>query len=178
MKTSPFYLLILAGLVLVAPLRAEDAKEPATKESAAAKEPTEAELHAKFKETMTAVVMSGRWCSLKDGVLGENKDDRYDIVGVEKAKGDDDWTISVRMKRGGQEFVLPLPIQVKWAGDTAVIVVNDLKMPGGNAYSGNAYSARVLVYGNTYAGTWSGGDHGGLLNGVITKAPAAKLETK
>jgi hypothetical protein len=25
-----------------------------------------------------------------------------------------------------------------------------------------------LIYEKTYAGTWTGGDHGGLLNGVIT----------
>jgi hypothetical protein len=33
---------------------------------------------------------------------------------------------------------------------------------------GGPYSARVLVYENTYAGTWNAGDHGGLLSGVIT----------
>jgi hypothetical protein len=26
----------------------------------------------------------------------------------------------------------------------------------------------VLIYDNTYAGTWSGGDHAGLMNGIIT----------
>jgi hypothetical protein len=53
---------------------------------------------------------------------------------------------------------------VKWAGDTAVIILDQIALPGGGVYS-----ARVMVYGNTYAGTWSGGDHGGLLNGVITQ---------
>jgi hypothetical protein len=96
---------------------------------------------------------------------------------VEKGTGDD-WTFNVRLKRGEMAFVAPIPVQVKWAGDTAVITVNDLKMPGGNAYGGTAYSARVLVYDNTYAGTWSGGDHGGLLKGVITKAAAPIAETK
>jgi hypothetical protein len=184
MKTSPLSLLVLAGLIFAAPLRAQEketapAKEPAAgKEAATVKEGSgTAELHTKFKEMMSGVVMSGRWCSLKDGVLGEEKDDRYDIVNVEKATGDD-WTFHARLKRGDRDFVVPLTVQVKWAGDTAVIIVNDLKMPGGNAYGGTAYSARVLVYDKTYAGTWSGGDHGGLLKGVITKAPAPKPETK
>jgi hypothetical protein len=53
--------------------------------------------------------------------------------------------------------------QVKWAGDTAVIIVDDFALPGSSTYS-----ARVMVYEQTYAGTWSAGDHGGLLSGVIT----------
>lgn len=55
-------------------------------------------------------------------------------------------------------------MQVKWAGDTPVITLDDVGMPGDKS----AYSARVLVYDKTYAGTWSGGGHAGLLNGVIT----------
>jgi hypothetical protein len=54
-------------------------------------------------------------------------------------------------------------VEVKWAGDTAVIIVDKLQYPGGGTYS-----ARVLFYEHTYAGTWSGGDHGGLMSGVIT----------
>ena len=65
----------------------------------------------------------------------------------------------------------PIPVFVKWAGDTAVITLDNVGFPGGDSYS-----ARVLIYGNTYAGSWSGGNHAGLLNGLITTAtnpPAA-----
>jgi hypothetical protein len=67
------------------------------------------------------------------------------------------------MKYGQREIIAPLPIQVKWAGDTAVIVVDNLSIP-----NGGTYSARVLFYGKTYAGSWSGGEKGGLLTGIIT----------
>jgi hypothetical protein len=53
---------------------------------------------------------------------------------------------------------------VLWAGDTAVISLTDLAIPGVGTYT-----ARVLVHGDTYAGTWSGGEHAGLLNGVIQR---------
>ena len=139
------------------------------------------ELEAKFKETMTAATMSGRWCPLKDGVLGAEKDDKYTIVSVEKKNGSS-WVINARMKYGEREVVAPIPVQVKWAGDTAVIIVDQLRVPGGAAqggagYGGTAYSARVLIHDHTYAGTWSGGDHAGLMNGIITNdkaAPASK----
>lgn len=154
MKTNLFTAAALA-ISLTTPLRAEDAA------------PKAEELEAKFKEAMTAVTMSGRWCPLKDGVLGAEKEDKYTIVSAEKVKGDM-WTINARLHYKKLELVVPVPVQVKWAGDTAVIVVDKMTIPGAG-YGGAAYSARVLIHEGTYAGTWSGGDHGGLMNGVITK---------
>ena len=120
-------------------------------------------LEATFKATMTRATMSGRWCGIKDGKLTPEKEDKYTIVSVNKLGGDA-WIIHTRIQYGEKDFTVPLPIQVKWAGDTPVITVDGMTMPGGKT----AYSARVLVYDKTYAGTWSGGDHAGLLNGVIT----------
>ena len=51
------------------------------------------------------------------------------------------------------------------AAGKRVIIVDDVGVPGSGSYS-----ARVLVYRDTYAGSWTGGDHGGLMNGVITNA--------
>jgi hypothetical protein len=53
-----------------------------------------------------------------------------------------------------------------------VIVVDNLTMPGGK----RSYSARVLFYNHTYAGTWSGGEHGGLLSGIITNEKEEKSD--
>lgn len=58
-----------------------------------------------------------------------------------------------------------MPVQVKWAGDTPVLIVDNLAVPGGATYS-----ARVMFYGKTYSGSWTGGTHGGLLHGVVTNA--------
>ena len=154
------------GLVLCSLVRAQETKSP-----------TQEQLEAKFKETMAAVTLSGRWCSLKDGMLGESKEDKYTILGVEKVSGDS-WVINARLQYGKRDVVAPIPVQVKWAGDVAVIIVDKLQIPGPAGYGGTAYSARLLIHENTYAGHWSGGDHGGLMNGVITKDTAAKAEPK
>jgi hypothetical protein len=100
--------------------------------------------------------------------MGPEKEDKYTIVGATKIGGDS-WIINARIQYGSRDFVAPIPVKVKWAGDTPVIVVDKIPMPGGGVYS-----ARVLFYEHTYAGTWSGGDHGGLLNGVITNEPGDK----
>ena len=126
-------------------------------------------LEAKFKATMTSATMSGRWCPLKDGVLGAEKDDKYSIVGVEKVSGSS-WVVNASM-RG---VVIPIPVQVKWAGDAAVMIVDHLQLPGANGYAGGAtYSARLMIHEHTYSGTWSGGDHGGMMSGIITNSESA-----
>ena len=120
------------------------------------------DLEAKFKNTLTKATFSGRWCGIKDGKLTPEKEDKYTIVGVTKLGGEM-WIINARIQYGEKDFVAPIPVQVKWAGDTPVITLDNVGLPGGNSYS-----ARVLIYNQTYAGTWSGGDHAGLLNGIIT----------
>ncbi len=140
----------------------------ATAPLAEAQEAGAAELEAKFQESMTGVTMSGRWALIKDGELGPEKPEKYTIVSVAKTGGDS-WVINARIRYGQQDIVAPIPVQVKRAGDTAVIIVNNLAVPGGGTYS-----ARVLIHDGAYAGTWSGGNHGGLLNGLIAKTVEAK----
>ena len=129
----------------------------------AQEQPALNEAETKFKELLINCTMEGRWTPLEDGVLGEEKKDKYSIVSAAKLKGDT-WVISAKMKYGEKEMTIPLPVEVKWAGNTAVLVVDNLQMPGGRSYS-----ARVLFYEKTYAGSWKGGDKGGLLSGIIVK---------
>ena len=132
---------------------------PATPETP---KPTAGELEARFKATLTRATLSGRWCAVQDGKLGPDKEDKYTVLAVTKLGGDS-WLVSARVQYGTADFVAPIPVQVKWAGDTPVITLDNVGLPGGKSYS-----ARVLIYEKTYSGTWSGGDHGGLLHGVIT----------
>jgi hypothetical protein len=123
---------------------------------------TPEQLEATFNAMLTKATLTGHWCSTKDGKLSPEKEDKYNIVSANKVGGDK-WVINARLKMNGRETVVPIPAEVKWAGDTAVLSVDDLKYPGAGTYS-----ARVLFHEHTYAGTWSGGDHGGLLYGIIT----------
>lgn len=163
MKTTFLLAAIVLGLC-GGQLASTQETKPATPAPAAPAKPkaTQEELEAKFKATLTKSIMAGRWCSLKDGVMGPEKEDKYTIQSVTKLKGDE-WVIVSRIQYGKRDYDAPIPIKVKWAGDAAVIIVDNVPVPGGGIYS-----ARVMVYENTYSGSWSGGDHGGLLNGVIT----------
>lgn len=162
MKTSILLSAVALCLAFVSPTTAQETKKV---EDASAKTGQEA-LEAEFIASMTNATMSGRWTGIKDGALTPEKTDTYDIISVAKVSGDN-WLVNARIRYGKLDLVAPVPVQVKWAGDTAVIGLTDMAIPGIGTYS-----ARVLIYKGTYAGTWSGGGHGGLMSGLI--APTKK----
>jgi hypothetical protein len=185
MNTNPTETLLLSfiaaiGLVLSQNSSAQDAKpanpEATAKQAEAAKKPNDTPKQAndfqkatpvdpetRFKALLTKAFLAGRWAPLKDGELGEERTgDKYNIVSVTKGSGEN-WTVNAKMKYREQEVVLPIPVQVKFAGDTAILIVDKLSIPGGGTYS-----ARLLFYERTYSGTWSGGRGGGMLYGTIT----------
>lgn len=122
------------------------------------------EQEAKFIATMTNATLKGRYCGIKDGQLTPEKEDTYTIASVTKLDGDK-WTINARMPYGGKTIDLPIPAVVKWAGDTPVMIFDNISMG-----TPRAYSARIMVYEKTYSGWWTAPDHGGLLTGTITNA--------
>jgi hypothetical protein len=124
-------------------------------------------LDARFTETMNDVLMTGYFTT--DG-RDENQPlqkEQYLIKSVRKLRGEL-WLFQARWKYGDREVTLPLPLTVKWAGDTPVITLTDLTIP-----KLGTFTARVLIHGDRYAGTWQHGDKGGHLFGTITKPPPA-----
>ena len=169
MKSVPLLTLLTIGLSLAFSAFAQEDKPAAEKSDAPkeeAKKPTltQEELEAKFIATLTKATMSGRWCLIHKGKLTPEKEDKYTISRVTKGK-DGVWFMMTRIQYGNFDATLPVPVKVEWAGDAPVIIVDGISMPGG----GNTYSARVIVYEDSYAGTWSGGKVKGLLSGMITR---------
>jgi hypothetical protein len=128
--------------------------------------PSEAERNRVFTESMANITLAGQSTRLsKEGVFGP---ERYHIQGVNHVSGDT-WLLRARWDYHGTEITVPIPLQIKWAGDdTPVITLTDLAIPGVGTYS-----ARVVLYRDQYAGTWNGKDEGGQLFGRIER-PTAK----
>jgi hypothetical protein len=99
-----------------------------------------------FRQMMTGVTLAGRFTSLKSDKIVE---DKYTIEKVSKVSGDL-WLIHARIQYGDHDVTAPVPVNVLWAGDTPVLTLTDVGVPGMGAYT-----ARVLVYRGQYAGTWS-----------------------
>jgi hypothetical protein len=60
-------------------------------------------------------------------------------------------------------------VEVRWAGDTAVIMLTNVSLPGMQG----KFSTRLLIDGDRYAGTWSHDKVGGHMWGSIKKQPPA-----
>lgn len=119
------------------------------------------ELEAQFTQMMTGVTLVGHSTLLsKDGISGN---EHYAIDKVSKIAGDT-WLIQARIQYGSHEVPCPVPVKIKWAGDTPMITLTDLAIPGVGTYT-----ARVLLYRDQYAGTWSGHNNGGQIFGKIVR---------
>jgi hypothetical protein len=151
-RSAAFAACILAATVMTGALAQEPAKSAA---------PTP-EQEAKFIATLTNATLKGRWCGIKDGQLTPEKEESYAIASVTKLGGDK-WQINARLTYGGKDIELPIFVQVKWAGDTPVLVLDKVSMG-----TSRTYSARVMIFEKTYTGWWTAPDHGGMLHGLIT----------
>jgi hypothetical protein len=120
---------------------------------------TKVDVERRFQAMMSGVTLVGHSATPgREGVSGE---ERYAIDKVTKLAGDT-WLFEARIQYGAHDFPVPVPVQIKWAGDTPVITLTDLTIPGLGTFT-----ARVLLYRDQYAGTWSSKDHGGQLFGKI-----------
>jgi hypothetical protein len=122
----------------------------------------------KFKNTLSNCVLNGRWCTTQKGRMTEEYQEKYTVQSASKS-GKETWLIHARIQFAGRDLTVPVPVKVKWAGDTPVITMDKISVPGLGTYS-----ARVLIYDDTYAGTWFANDHGGMLHGIIEKPTPPK----
>ena len=98
--------------------------------------------------------------------------ERYEL-GVVRKIGGDLWLFDTRITYGDHDIRLPLPLRVLWAGDTPVITLDATKVPGLGTFS-----ARVMIHSDRYCGTWSAGDHGGMLSGRIERSQKTDAKNK
>ena len=146
--------LLLGGLVIVVALLVFAFTRGGTPQP-------EAERNRAFSEAMSGVTLVGYSTRLnREGLSGQ---ERYRIDGVTHLAGDN-WLFRTRLEHGGREIPAPIPLLVRWAGDTPVITLTDLSIPGVGTFT-----ARVVIYREQYAGTWSGEGRGGQLFGRVIR---------
>ena len=131
-------------------------------------DPDRAALESAFRDTMRNAVLTGSFTV--DGKPGSNPE-RYEIGEVTN-QGGGVWAIAARIKYGDNDVTVPVVVQVKFAGDTPVITLDELTIPGLGTFD-----ARVLVHKTgtkqaRYAGTWQHDDVGGCLFGTVDPQPA------
>jgi hypothetical protein len=159
----------IAALALVGASRAlaQDAAPaaPPAGEQAdpAAEAPITPEQIAKLEKMLSGATLVGQFTV---NGRGESRlsPERYELSSVKHMKGDM-WLVTARIKYGDHDLTVPLPLPIRWAGDTPVITLDKFTVPGMGAWS-----ARVMFYDGRYMGYWSSAenpDHGGYLFGKI-----------
>ncbi len=160
----PFLLFLLALLSSMGFALGAETKEPVSEDKMAA-------LEKRFETTLTNAALVGSF-TVKGKNDGKLHQERYVISSVKKMEGES-WLFMARIQYGGKDATLPLILRVKWAGDTPVITLDNFKVPGFGTFT-----ARVMIFDNQYAGTWSGGEHGGQMFGRIERADAEKPKSE
>lgn len=148
-RRSTLLALVLICIAQITPA-AEPADAPAQREAALAKMLAGATLEGSF-------TVSGR-----EG--GKLTSDKYTLGEVKKLDGNN-WLFPTRIQYEDKDFTLPLTLPIEWAGDTPVVVVDNVGMPGLGTFS-----ARVLFFNDHYAGYWQHGEVGGTLFGRVHRA--------
>jgi hypothetical protein len=127
-----------------------------------------AEAEAKFTAMLKNATLKGTWAPVAKGQLGKEKgDDSYKIARVEKKEGGK-WAVVSVVNFQGREIEFPIACDVKFAGDTAVLILDNVKAGPGNAN----WSARVMFHDDVYAGRWwesANKEHGGTIAGTISR---------
>lgn len=160
MKSTWMFAMVCLGLVVL-PLVAAD--EPAKKNDT----PDRETLMKQFEESMSGATMVGYFTINGQEETKGLKEERYHLKSVKKLKNGDYWQFEYQ--HGKSDKTTTLPVEIKWAGDTPVITLTDVLVPGAGTFT-----ARVLFYRGEYAGTWSASDHGGRLFGKVVKEDTQK----
>lgn len=162
---------IAALFILIALPCLVSAEDDTAKDKPAAAQDRE-KLYKLFEKKMSGVKLVGRFT-----ILGREDADlpreEYTINSVKKLPEGDYWLFDARVKYGDKDLQVPLPLEVKWAGDTPVITLTDFTIP-----AMGTFSSRVVIYKNKYSGTWTHGKVGGHLFGVIEKLEEDESESK
>ncbi|EMI22416.1 putative secreted protein [Rhodopirellula maiorica SM1] len=92
------------------------------------------------------------------------KTEEYTISKCEKLAEKDLYRLTARIKYGDVDSEIPMDLPILFAGNTPVITLNSLSLPGMGTFS-----ARVLIHDGRYSGTWQHDKVGGHLFGKIVK---------
>ena len=128
----------------------------------------DADMESKFIAMVKNSTLKGTWAPIMGGQLGsEKKDEAYRIVRAEKKEGDK-WAIVSLFEVNGQQVEYPIQAVVKFAGDTAVLILDNVRAGPGKAN----WSARVMFHDDIYTGRWwesANREHGGTISGTVSR---------
>lgn len=170
MRNSTMTFSAILALMIVSMLArvslAQDKAVPNVAEPPKAADADTQKNYDQFAKTMSSAKLVGHF-TITGKTDKELTSEEYHILEVKRMDEGDYWLFKVRIKYGGRDVTVPIPIEVKWAANTPVITLDNVEVP-----LMGTFSSRVVIDGDKYAGTWSHGDVGGHLFGRIVPGEA------
>jgi hypothetical protein len=111
------------------------------------------DLEARFKAAMDGTALEGNMKGLGKDKISQGE--KFVIERVTRIAGET-WLFPMRFQYGKNDVPVPVPLRVAWAGDTPVLTLTDVPVPGYGTYS-----ARVVIYKEQFAGMWVSPKGGG-----------------
>jgi hypothetical protein len=118
---------------------------------------------AKLEKMLSGATLVGQF-TVNGRDEARTNPERYELRSVKHMQGNT-WLVTARIKYGDHDVTVPLPLPIRWAGDTPMITLDKFTVPGMGAWS-----ARVMFYEGRYMGYWFSAEHpehGGYLFGKI-----------
>ena len=154
-------LIVLVGSICIA--RADEKATSSNGKNAA--DEHQAKLESALSKMLSGATLEGSFTSSGPGSDPAKLSREKYTLGEVKKITDDVWQFPARIEYGGKDITLPIPLPIRWAGDTPVVVVDQVDLPGFGSVS-----ARVMFFDGHYAGYWKHGEHSGNLFGEIHSA--------
>jgi hypothetical protein len=154
---------------------AEEPADVASKSAPKANDPSpkQEKLEEAFSKLLSGATLEGSFTSTGKGSDATKLSrEKYTLGEVKKLDGNY-WLIPARIEYGDKDITVPMMLPVRWAGDTPVIVVDEVGLPGFGTVS-----ARVMFFADHYAGYWKHGKSGGHLFGTISRPETKPQEEK
>jgi hypothetical protein len=132
---------------------------------------TQAEREAALSAMLSGATLEGSFTKSSDEApkltnAPQLTSDKYTLGEVKKVDAEKNlWVFPTRIQYSDKDFTIPLTLPIEWAGDTPVVVVDNVGLPGMGTFS-----ARVLFFNDHYAGYWQHGEVGGNMFGKIHRA--------
>lgn len=128
--------------------------------------------YKQLEALLTGATLTGNFTVTGKDMMDLPKEE-YTILSATKVDEGEYWLLKARIKYGGKDVTVPMPIEILWAGKTPVMTLDNLTIPGLGTFS-----ARVVLHDDKYAGTWQHDKVGGHLFGTITKAKEEEKESE
>ena len=153
--------LLTVCMLLLTSVAVAEAQQADEKDAGATEQ---AQREQKLEQQMSGATLVGHF-SVDGKQNGKPpREERYEIASMKKLQGDQ-WLITARIKYGDNDVNVPMPLNVFWAGDTPVISLTNMTIPGLGTFT-----SRVMFFEGRYAGSWQHGKVGGNLWGKIEYA--------